>query len=318
MKIYAAPMEGITGYLWRNTHSKLFSGIDTYYTPFVVANQTLNFKTKEKKDVDPANNKEISVIPQIMANKANEFVWAAGYLKDLGYDTVNLNLGCPMATVVTKKKGSGFLAYPDELDAFFDAVFSDLPEGLAVSVKTRLGKDDCGDAVKLMEIYNKYPLSELIIHPRCQKDLYKGSPHMEVFSECMQVTSHKVCYNGNLFSFTDYHAFRENFPKIDAVMLGRGLISNPALAREFKGGEALTSKELLTYHDAIYRTYEADGLGAVTIMHRMKELWFYMGDLYGDEKLVHKLKKAKKSEDYLFLARKLIREEEITGSFHFS
>lgn len=126
MKIYAAPMEGITGYTWRNTHHELFPGLDRYYAPFVVANQTLHFKTKEKKDIDPANNKDITLIPQIMANKADEFLWAARELHSLGYDEVNLNLGCPMATVVTKKKGSGFLAYPEELDAFLEKIYSTL------------------------------------------------------------------------------------------------------------------------------------------------------------------------------------------------
>ena len=321
MKYYFAPMEGITGYVYRRVHREFFPGMDKYFTPFVVANQTLKLKRREKKDVAPENNQGIYAVPQIMANKAEEFLWAAKELGNLGYEEINLNLGCPAATVVSKKKGAGFLAYPEELDAFLDAVFSGMEGwGMKLSIKTRLGKDRLEEAQRLMDIYNQYPLYELTIHPRVQKEFYKNKPHMEAFEKAAVRSCHSLCYNGNLFSCRDYEQFTETFPQsrfpqIGAVMLGRGLLANPALVRQLQGGHSLKGGELKQFHDALYRAYGDTDLGAVNTLFKMKELWAYMGQMFSrGERNVRKIRKAKNSLEYEAAVEKLFADCELDGS----
>lgn len=318
MKFYFAPMEGVTGYIYRNTHHIHFPGIDKYFTPFLVANQTYHFKSKEILDVAPENNQGMVVVPQIMANKAEEFVWAALELKKLGYEEINLNLGCPAATVVSKKKGAGFLAYPDELDFFLDTVFSRLEgQGMKVSVKTRLGKEQVDEAGRLMEIYNRYPLHELIIHPRVQKDFYKNQPRMEAFAEAVGVCRHPVCYNGNLFSGEDYKQFISSFPDIQAVMLGRGLIANPGLVRELQENSPLKQEELQRFHSAVYGAYRKTALGEMNTLFKMKELWAYMGQMFADgERPVRKIRKARNGSEYTAAVEKLFSSCEMNGKYH--
>ncbi len=322
MKYYFAPLEGITGFAFRNVHNRLFPGVDVYYSPFVSAKQTHAFETKEKKDVDPANNADLTLMPQIMANRAPEFNWAADELKALGYTTVNLNLGCPMPTIVTKHKGSGMLADLDGLRSFLDAIFDHAQKGgPRISIKTRLGKDHLDDACKIIELYNQYPLEELIIHPRCQKDLYKNSVNLDVFEECIKLCKHEVCYNGDIFTKRDFELFMSRFdlatyPQIKAMMFGRGMIANPALLREIKGGTALSKKELKVYHDALYQNYEALNYGFSPLLHRMKELWFYIGELFVDaEKAVHKIRIAKTVEQYRPAVEHIFANYKIGGSF---
>lgn len=317
MKFYFAPMEGINGYVYRNVHKKFFPGVDKYFMPFVVANQTYRFKTKEKKDIAPENNREIAVVPQIMANKAEEFIWAAEELKKLGYEEINLNLGCPMATVVNKKKGSGFLAYPEELDAFLDHVFEKLEEQkMKLSIKTRLGRDSVEEADRLIEIYNRYPLSELIIHPRIQKDFYKKEPHLDVFERIAKQSVHPVCYNGNLFCKEDFYRFQEQFPDIDAVMFGRGLVANPGLVREIKEQRALSAQELQTFQNAVYEAYGSTTLGETNTLFKMKELWAYMGQMFGDsDRLVRKIRKARNRSEYETAVRNLFASCELNGTY---
>jgi tRNA-dihydrouridine synthase len=199
MKYYFAPLEGITGFDFRNVHHAMFKGIDSYFTPFLSARQTLSFVTKEKKDIAPENNIGLTVVPQILANKAPEFVWAAKEIQAHGYQTVNFNLGCPMPTVVTKKKGSGLLADLTHLESLLDDIFDGVANGgPQISIKTRLGFDNLEQACAIVELYNKYPLTELIIHPRSQKDLYKNPVNLDVFEACLTCTKHNVCYNGDI------------------------------------------------------------------------------------------------------------------------
>ena len=170
MKFYLAPMEGITGHIYRNSYEKYFHNIDKYFTPFIVPNQSVSLKTKELKDLLPQNNKGLNIVPQILTNDAEGFILTANKLKQLGYEEINLNLGCPAGTVVSKKRGSGFLAYPEELDKFLDEIYK--IDNMKISIKTRLGKERADEFYKLIEIYNKYPLEELIIHPRTREDFY--------------------------------------------------------------------------------------------------------------------------------------------------
>lgn len=241
MKYYFAPMEGITGYVYRNAHHRFFPGADQYFTPFLSPAQNHKLSSREKNDILPGHNAGISLVPQILTNKAEDFIWAAKELSSYGYREVNLNLGCPSATVTAKNKGAGFLSVPNELDRFLEQVFSGLEtEAVQVSVKTRTGMESHDEFVELLKIYNRYPLKELIIHPRVRSDFYANKPEREVFCRGVRGSNNPVCYNGDIFTKEECARFRSDFPEdefpmLKSIMLGRGAVANPWLFAEVKG-----------------------------------------------------------------------------------
>lgn len=306
MKYYFAPMEGITGYIHRNAHHALFGGADKYFTPFLSPNQNRKFTSRELNDVLPEHNKDLLVVPQLLTNKADDFIWAAGELKKLGYEEVNLNLGCPSKTVVTKQKGAGFLAKQIELDLFLGKVISEID--MKLSLKIRLGMDSPEEFYQLIDIFNQYPLEELIIHPRAQSGGYKKDKlNLEVFRDALSLSSNPVCYNGDLFTASDFSHLTGLMPDIEKVMLGRGLVSNPGLIREIEKGTELDKRQLRKFHDTVYRGYANILYGDRNILFHMKELWLYMICMFEDnEKFVKKIKKSQRLEDY---------EEAVSGLF---
>ena len=317
MKYYFAPMEGITGYVYRNAHHMFFNHIDEYVTPFIVPTQNRKFTSREKNDFLPEHNRGLHVIPQILTNKGEDFIWAAKELKQYGYEEVNLNLGCPSPTVVSKGRGSGFLGNPDRLEAFFDEIFSALD--MRISVKTRIGKDSPEEWGRLMEIYNKYPIEELILHPRIQKDFYRNEPNWEAVKTAVSLSRNPLCYNGNLFSVEDYKKFTIYFPTIDRVMFGRGLVANPGLAGEIKNGESMEKGRLKAFHDEVLKGYEEIMSGDRNILFKMKELWAYMIQMFeGSEKHGKRIRKSQHLEEYRAAVDSLFGEldlKEFGGAF---
>ncbi|MDO4554636.1 MAG: tRNA-dihydrouridine synthase family protein [Lachnospiraceae bacterium] len=310
MRYYFAPMEGITGHLYRKAHRDIFGAADKYFTPFLVPHTSRNFNSREKNDILPEHNEGSYLVPQILTNRAEDFIRLSKALSEYGYEEVNLNLGCPSKTVVSKGKGAGFLADPEAVDHFLEEVFSAL--SIKVSVKTRIGVEDAKEFPKLLEIYNKYPLEELIIHPRLQTDYYKNHPNLEVFAQSVVDSKNPVCYNGDLFTKTDYESFRERFPQTERVMFGRGLITNPALIRTLREGKPLFKEELMQFHDRILSDYEAMKIGDRNVLFKMKELWFYMITLFSDYKKAHKrIKKAQNLSVYREAVERLCAECEL-------
>lgn len=297
MRYYFAPMEGITGYIYRNAHHEFFPGVDRYFTPFIAPSQSRGLSHRERMDVLPEHNRGIPLVPQILANAAERFVEAAKELEQMGYREVNLNLGCPSGTVVKKRRGSGLLAYPDELDAFLDGIYEGSP--LPISIKTRIGRDDPEEFHGLMEIFHRYPVKELIIHPRTQKDLYKGKPHMDVFRGALTGCRCPVCYNGDLSTAEGCKGFSASFGQVGAVMLGRGLITDPNLVREAKGLGGLDLERLRGFHDMVYAGYQEVMDGDRNVLFKMKELWCYLIKRFQDaEKPAKRIKKAERLRDY--------------------
>lgn len=223
MKYYLAPMEGITGYIYRNSYNKYFNNIDKFFTPFITPNTSKSFKTKELRDLLPENNEGLNVVPQILTNDSEGFISTAKKLKDLGYNEINLNLGCPSGTVVSKYRGSGFLAKREELDKFLDEIFK--MDDMKISIKTRIGKDKPEEFYELINIYNKYPLEELIIHPRTREDFYGNKPNLEIFKDALSLSKSSVCYNGDIFTVKDYNNFIDCFPSVEKIMIGRGILA---------------------------------------------------------------------------------------------
>ena len=316
-RYYFAPLEGNTGFAYRNVHHRFFPETDRYYAPFVAPNHTCTFRTKEREDVAPGNNAGVPLVPQVLSGRAGECLWAVRALAEMGYEEVNLNLGCPVPTIARKKKGSGFLKYTAELDAFLEEVFDGVRDtGISLSVKTRLGTDSTEEAAGLIGIYNRYPISELTVHPRCQKDMYRGKPDLEAFRLVLERSRIPVVYNGDLFTKEQVRVFGEAFPETGRVMIGRGLLADPALVRECKGGPPLTVKELQAFHDELYRAYRETLPGTAVVIGRMKEFWHYTGTLFPEGgRPLKEIRKAREAGAYEAAVRALLSSVPMTGEY---
>lgn len=313
MQYYFAPLEGIGGYLYRNAQADFFPKADKYFSPFIAPNQNHGLNVKEKKDVLPENNPNVYLVPQILTNNAEHFLSAANDLKGLGYTEVNLNLGCPSNTVVKKHKGAGFLATPETLEPFLDEIYSGTD--MKISIKTRLGMFEPAEFEPIMEIYNKYPVYELIVHPRVQQDYYKNSPHLEAFERALQIAKMPVVYNGDIFQTQAFAAFRERFPSVKTVMLGRGVLADPCLFGELRGEQKLTKESLKEFHDRLLSDYKENLSGDKVILFKMKEQWFYMSHVFTNSaKYAKKIRKAQRLCDYNEVIRSLFTEQEIQMS----
>lgn len=305
MKLYLAPLEGITTMTYRRAYERNFGGVDRYFTPFIV-NKKLG--AREIEGILPENNPGVTLIPQIMSNRAEDFIQVSKEIATYGYDTVNLNLGCPSGTVVSKKRGAGFLAYPDELDAFLSEVYEKCP--IKISIKTRIGLEDVHEWEKLLSIYEKYPMEELIIHPRLRTDYYKAPIRMDAFAKAVEQIKVPVCYNGEINSVEDVVRIREQFPQIDRIMIGRGVLRYPHLFLQIKGEAEMPQEELKKririFHDELLEDYRITMSGDRNALFKMKEIWTYMGESFeGADKCLKKIKKANHISDYKIAVNEL-------------
>ena len=280
MRYDFAPMEGITTALYRKFHHSYFPGVDRYYTPFLSPTRDHVFTPRERREILPENNPDVEVIPQLLTKVPEDFLWAAGELAAMGYRTVNLNLGCPSGTVVAKGKGSGMLADAASLDVFLDAVFSRLP--CAVSIKTRLGISDPAEFGPILEVYNRYPLAELIVHPRVQRDAYRHPVRTEQFGPILAASRNPVCYNGGLVTTSGCRELASTFPDITGMMIGQGLAANPALASQAKGGPGADRASLRAFHEELFAGYCQLFGNRHNAMMRMKEIWLYLIRMFRD------------------------------------
>ena len=356
MQYYLAPMEGITTYIYRNAHARYFGGINKYFTPFV-SDKSMN--SREIRDILPENNVGTPLVPQVLTNHADRFLTVAAKIASYGYDTVNLNLGCPSGTVTAKKRGSGFLSVPDELDAFLYEIYEKCP--LKISIKTRLGVSDLSEWDRLLDIYAKYPIHELIIHTRLQQEFYTGRTHPEAYAEAgarlskynaepkdKAVSKIALCYNGDIVSAkslediataVNNHAVTckpipeqsRKCTNIDRVMIGRGIIQNPALVLQLRmlhSDTAATEKNEPTvlydkiiskenwraFHDEIMEGYIKIMSGDSPVLFKMKDLWTYMSrNFTNPEKYLKKIRKANRISEYVSAVDELFREQEIIG-----
>ena len=301
-KIYLAPLEGVTDSIFRNTFAKYFDGVDKYFTPFISPNSTFKFTTREFKDIDPKKNDINTTVPQLLTNKAEHFLWAVGEIASLGFKEINFNLGCPSGTVVAKKKGSGLLYYPDELDNMLYEIFSGLKDNIQISIKTRLGKIEPEEFYEILEIYNKYPVSELTIHPRVQKDFYREPIHPEFFDYALEHSKAPLVFNGDIKTLSDIENTFAKYPNIDSVMIGRGLITNPSLALEYKNPQddnTSNSDTFKSFHNELLGQYIEVLSGEKPVLHRMKEFWGYWEQSFpGKEKEIKKLRKSNHIDEY--------------------
>ena len=306
MRYYFAPMEGLTDSIYRNVHHQYFPGFDAYYMPFLSPTIHRCLTHREERELPFADSVPFRAVPQILTKVAEDFLWAAGQCAQRGYDEVNLNVGCPSGTVVSKGKGSGMLRDPDALDRFLDEIFSGAK--LPVSVKTRLGMEDPEEFPRILEVYNRYPIKELTIHPRVRKQFYKGDVDMDMFRYALENSRNPLCYNGNLRTLSEVKTFEAEYPRIEAVMIGRGAIGNPGI---LSGVDAPT---LEAFHNELLERYIAEFGGPRNAMFRMKENWRHMILLFEDsEKLWKKLRKTTDVDEYRTIVAQIFHTLHLAG-----
>ncbi len=339
MNYYFAPMEGITDYLYRQIVWKHFPYADKLYAPFIQPNEKPVIVPKEYNDICPENNKGIPMVPQILTRDPIGFIRVGEILEDMGYDEINLNLGCPAKLIVSKGKGSGMLSDLDYLEQFLDIIFNHSWKA-KITVKTRLGLTDNSDFEDLLKVYSKFPIHELTIHPRYRSDYYSGVPRLNEFAKVMGNitvnTNHtqnriysntelydttsvetfrnssikhnvtKICYNGNINSISDRDKIIENFQYISSIMCGRGALANPALFRVLKGGNQLSKEEFINFHNDIFDIYIVSVAKEKHFLHKMQEMWTYWNQHFCfDIALIKKLRGVSSLSEYTSVTNEL-------------
>jgi len=286
MRHYFAPLEGLTDSVYRRLHHKYFPGVDRYYTPFFSPTIHRALTPREARELPPADELGCKVVPQLLTKVPEDFLWMTRQCADLGYEEVNLNLGCPSGTVTAKGKGSGMLRDLQALDGFLDAIFS--KTCLPVSVKTRIGFHDPEELPAILAIFNRYPIRELTVHPRVRDAFYKGPVSMDAFSYCVENARSPLCYNGDLKSLSDIEVFHKAYPQAEAVMVGRGLIADPGM---FTPG-GTTAEALEGFMNELFDACIAEFGGPRNAMFRLKEHWGMLVQRFeNSEKLAKRLRK---------------------------
>jgi len=319
INLYQAPLEGITTYIYRNALADIFGNIDKYFAPFISPYEKRIITDKEKRQLDPEHNNKISLVPQILTMDSKGFLELTDWLhKMYGYREFNLNLGCPSGTVVSKGRGSGALKDLDALKCFLDRITDSFKYEL--SVKTRIGYYDTDEFEELLSLYNQYELKELIIHPRTRVELYKGLPHTDIYKWACLHSRNKLIYNGNIdspesinrLSLTDTNSQFDGTPT-EGIMIGRAMIANPSIFREIKGGKPADRQELSEFLNRIQNEYLLIFDGEVNVLHKLKEIWAYMGpyltDKYAcDERVLKKLLKSRRLSEYNIYVREMLSQ----------
>lgn len=299
-KLYLAPLKGFTDYIFRNSYCRHFDGFDGAIAPFFPTMAGNQIKARHIKDVLPENNGHLPVIPQIMGNNSEDFIGLARHLHDLGYETINWNLGCPFPMVAKKMRGSGLLPHPEMIDAFLDKTLSEIPNRL--SIKVRLGRYKVDEINTLMPILNRYPLDEIIIHPRTAKQMYTGEPDLDAFEKCLELCGHRVVYNGDINSRRAFIRLADRFKSIDRWMIGRWAIADPFLPGSIKSGVNGCHNKLEKFRDFyndLFSEYQRILSGPGHLLGRMKGFWNYFSLSFKDgRKIVKKIHHAHKLDSY--------------------
>lgn len=302
MKIDFAPLEGITDSIYRKAHHAHFGSVDRYFMPFLSPTMHNTLTNKEDRELPMADSVDFCAVPQILTKVPADFLWAAQICADRGYEEVNLNIGCPSGTVVSKGKGAGMLANPVHLDDFFNEVFS--KSRISVSVKTRIGVTDAGEFPRLVEIFNQYPIKELIIHPRTRKDFYKAPIHMDAFEYAYTHCTAPLSYNGDVCNSDDIAAIQAQFPKLERIMIGRGLVGDPGMLTR----SGTTAESLEAFHTTLTQEYIKAFGSERNAMFRLKENWHHLICRFeGGEKLYKRLRKTTDIHEFRSITTEIFR-----------
>ena len=277
MKIYSAPLQGFTEAVWRNVHAAVFGGIDGYYTPFLRYEHG-EIRNKDIRDVERKNNSVDNLVPQVIAATPDEMRPLLDLIANEGYNRVDINMGCSFPLQMRKRHGAGLLPYPDLVKDLMKEVV--LHPEFSFSVKMRLGCNSKDEWKELMPILNDAPLRHITMHPRLGVEQYKKPVDVDAFAEFYAACKHPVIYNGDLCSLTDIHRIEQLFPALKGIMLGRGLLANPALGIEYREGRELTNSEqsnlVRRMHDEMFRLLTPRLQGNTQFLSKMKPYWEYL------------------------------------------
>jgi len=311
LKLYLAPLRGFTDYIYRNTFNRHFNGFDAAVTPFIPTSKTTRATPSHLKDVLPENNASMPIEPQILCNNPADFIPLAKQLYDLGYPTVNWNLGCPFPMVAKKQRGSGLLPYPDRIENFLTKTVPAIPNRL--TIKTRLGRMDSEEIIQLMPIFNRYPLQEIIIHPRTGKQMYDGEPDLEAFKRCIKMTHHRIVYNGDITDLKSFQNLSARFNTVESWMIGRGAIVNPFLPAIIKRGKDDFTDRVETFrsfYQELFEEYQRVFSGPGHLLERMKGFWTYFSQAFKDgHKIRKKIHRTLKLQRYLEIVERFFEED---------
>jgi tRNA-dihydrouridine synthase len=306
-----APLRGLTDATFRSVYSSYFSGFDYAVAPFISTYQGNTIKPSLLKDLLPENNRKLKIIPQILSKLPENFLNIAPMLADLGYGTVNWNLGCPYPMVAKKTRGSGLLPHPDKISHFLDKV----QQGpVSLSIKTRLGRKQPDEILELIPIFNQFPIADITIHPRTGIQMYKGKADLETFGVCLELSKHPVIYNGDINSINDFNMMAEKFPAVSAWMIGRGALANPFLPGSIKQLAPNENKMeiLASFHDTLFQSYCEKLSGPGHILGRMKGIWFYLSHSFTHgRKILKKIQKSTRIEQYTYIVKSIWESEHI-------
>jgi tRNA-dihydrouridine synthase B len=311
--LLSSPLQGFTDFRFRNAFQKYFGGIDTFYSPYIRLNGKFVIKPAYDRDLLVKNNNTLTVIPQIMTNDADEFLFVAKYVKSLGYNELNWNLGCPYPMVTNRGMGSGLICQPEKIDHILNRVHSETD--LIVSMKMRMGYEHPEEILDVFPLLEKYPLKNIAIHARIGKQLYKGGVNLEAFQRCVESTRHKLYYNGDITTVAGFKEMQERFPSIDHWMLGRGLIADPFLPNMIKNNTTEYPENRFEvfskFHDTLFSEFEQSLSGAKHITMKMLHYWEYFSQTFSNpKKVVKKIKKANTIEAYDNAVREIFETEE--------
>lgn len=275
MKLSLAPIQGITIAAYRYYYNQVFGGFDDYYAPFISPTNIKEASFKMFQDILPNTfNNTDTTIPQLLGNNGSNFREFAKIITNAGYQELNWNIGCPFSNITRKQKGSGILPYPDLIRLFLDEVCKDTNYDL--TVKMRLGFKNPDEGIAVMQCLNEYPLTNVIIHGRTGIQQYLGNVDLDSFERLYKLSKHPIAYNGDIFTLKDYLEFKERFPDINHLMLGRGAIKNPFLASTIKGNPLSSTDKIIKFHTLMYEYYLQETAGEGYCLNRMKEFWNYM------------------------------------------
>jgi tRNA-dihydrouridine synthase len=309
--IYLAPVQGITDRIYRNLFPVYFKGVDMAIAPFISSSKKMKAENSLLREFYPDKNTGIPTIPQIMSSQPDDFTQLANALYNIGYGTVNWNLGCPFPMVVKKGRGAGMLCYPEKIESFLTKTMPALKPKL--SIKLRIGLKYPDEVLPLIPIFNQYPLEELIIHPRTAVQMYEGKVDLDIFEQCLSLSKHRVVYNGDINSLEKLEMLSKRFRSVDRWMIGRGLIANPFLAEKIKFNTEKPYDEKIkimrAFHDNLFDEYLKILSGSSHITNKMKEILTYMGDFFENgEKIRKKINKRHHRDNYVDIVNKVFSE----------
>ncbi|MEI6866010.1 tRNA-dihydrouridine synthase family protein [Flavicella sp.] len=316
LTLLSSPLQGFTDFRFRNAFHKYFGGIDTFYAPYIRMNGKLLIKSSYKRDLALENNDTLEIIPQIMTNSEDEFMFVVKYIQELGYTELNWNLGCPYPMVTKRGMGSGLICNPEKIDRILDRVHSETD--ITVSMKMRMGYENPEEIQKVFPILDKYPLKNIAIHARIGKQLYKGGVDLDSFQKCVDNTKHKLYYNGDITSVAAFKKMQERFPSINHWMIGRGLIADPFLPQMIKNNTndyPKNSMEIFReFHDTIFEEYDNFLSGPTPIRMKMLGFWEYFAQSFDNpQKVFKKIKKAKSIKNYQVAVSEILANKEFKG-----